>query len=585
MTVTVITTDTTAGVGMPDAGDNLIVSKTGSIIAPTSVIFGTEAQGQLITSAGFIDIGYIALGGGNIINFSDASVFNGHNFGASIIVGTSLFGAVITGSSVIANRGTFSADTDGISFFGANNTLTNTGSISVGGTAVITNNPGGGSLITNTGSIVAANGFGIELAASLDRIVNSGTIVSSNFSAIVLGSDNQVLQNSGQISGEITAVDLRGQSSTLFNDGTLLGSLGNAVSVEDGTNIFNGGKIDSVFAAIRFDFVGFGAVENHGVIVSTQGTGVDFSASTISAGNSLVNFGTVTGANFSYQGCVGQDTVINSGTMLGSVDLGVGDDIFDGRGGKVIGTVYGGDGQDTYYIDDATITLFESAKAGGIDSVYSSVSFRLAANFENLTLLDGANINATGNASANTLTGNSGDNRLTGIVGNDTLNGDLGNDRLYGGFGNDSLDGGDGDDTVAGNIGNDVLRGSDGDDLLNGGLGRDFLTGGFGADVFQFSGLAHSGPDQVSADVITDFTKGDDIIDLSRLDANANNAAPNDAFSFIGSAAFSNVAGQMHAIQVAGNTFIEMDVNGDGVADSVIRLNGLYTMNAGDFVL
>ena len=82
-----------------------------------------------------------------------------------------------------------------------------------------------------------------------------------------------------------------------------------------------------------------------------------------------------------------------------------------------------------------------------------------------------------------------------------------------------------------------------------------------------------------------DFTRGEDIIDLSRIDANANNALANDAFIFIGAAAFSNVAGQMHAIQVAGNTFIEMDVNGDSVADCVIQLSGLFTLNAGDFVL
>jgi hypothetical protein len=34
-----------------------------------------------------------------------------------------------------------------------------------------------------------------------------------------------------------------------------------------------------------------------------------------------------------------------------------------------------------------------------------------------------------------------------------------------------------------------------------------------------------------------------------------------------------------------GNTFIEGDTDGDGVADFVIRLNGLINLVAGDFVL
>ncbi len=47
---------------------------------------------------------------------------------------------------------------------------------------------------------------------------------------------------------------------------------------------------------------------------------------------------------------------------------------------------------------------------------------------ENLTLLGTANINGTGNNSANIITGNTGNNSLNGGGGNDTLNGLGGND-------------------------------------------------------------------------------------------------------------------------------------------------------------
>jgi hypothetical protein len=38
-------------------------------------------------------------------------------------------------------------------------------------------------------------------------------------------------------------------------------------------------------------------------------------------------------------------------------------------------------------------------------------------------------------------------------------------------------------------------------------------------------------------------------------------------------------------VQSGGVTLIGLDVNGDGVADAVIKLAGLYALNAGDFVL
>ena len=136
-----------------------------------------------------------------------------------------------------------------------------------------------------------------------------------------------------------------------------------------------------------------------------------------------------------------------------------------------------------------------------------------------------------------------------------------------------------------GGTGNDTLRGGDGDDAVTGGAGKDNLGGGGGADVFVFANLAHSVTTGSNWDVIVDFSRGDDRLDLSRIDANHSNAAANDAFTFIGAAAFSNVAGQLRYTVGAGFAQVEMDVNGDGVADSLIRLNGIAALNANDFVL
>ncbi|MEH2015780.1 M10 family metallopeptidase C-terminal domain-containing protein [Nostoc sp.] len=96
-----------------------------------------------------------------------------------------------------------------------------------------------------------------------------------------------------------------------------------------------------------------------------------------------------------------------------------------------------------------------------------------------------------------------------------------------------------------GNSGNNFLSGLDGNDTLNGGNGTDSLTGGLGNDVFVFNSLSDSQPG-LARDVITDFAGNGifagDQIDLSAIDANNFIFDGNQAFTFIGSAAFSGIA-------------------------------------------
>ena len=123
--------------------------------------------------------------------------------------------------------------------------------------------------------------------------------------------------------------------------------------------------------------------------------------------------------------------------------------------------------------------------------------------------------------------------------------------------------------------GNDVLRGGTGNDLIVGGLGADTMTGGGGNDVFRYDDVFHS----ISAgrDGIQDFSLGDKI-DLSRIDAKEGTAA-NDAFTFIGNAAFAGTgassAGQLRFenISLGGSVWlVQGDVDGDGVSDLEIVL-------------
>ena len=240
----------------------------------------------------------------------------------------------------------------------------------------------------------------------------------------------------------------------------------------------------------------------------------------------------------------GNDLLIGGGNY-DWLDGGTGNDILDGSlgagntlygglgndtliGGSSADDMFGGEGDDIYVVDNFD-TISEYANQG-IDTVQSSVTRTLDANFENITLTGTAAINGTGNELDNVLIGNSAKNTLIGNAGNDTLNGGAGVDTMLGGVGNDtyivdssrdvvSENANEGLDTVQADIsytlaanvenltltgtgainatGNTVdnvllgnsaintLTGGAGNDLLNGGAGNDTLKGDAGNDVLE----------------------------------------------------------------------------------------------------
>lgn len=184
--------------------------------------------------------------------------------------------------------------------------------------------------------------------------------------------------------------------------------------------------------------------------------------------------------------------------------------------------------------------------------------------------------NVIGSSYDDSLSGNALDNRIDGGDGDDTISASTGNDVVLGGDGNDSVRGGGGNDVISGGEGDDVLQGEGNNDIIDGGGGSNTLVGGSENDIFNFSIL------DGGKDIVTDFRRGFDKIDLSDIDAILGNGKV-DAFKFIGGAAFS-AAGQLRTYIDGGVLTLGGDVNGDGVADLVVALTGLTSLGATDII-
>lgn len=157
-------------------------------------------------------------------------------------------------------------------------------------------------------------------------------------------------------------------------------------------------------------------------------------------------------------------------------------------------------------------------------------------------------------------------------------------DTLISGAGDDTLIANGNGCTLIGGRGDDTFTGGAGADVIIGGSGWDYMTGGAGADRFVFD-RGDSAVSRARADVILDFSRAEgDRIDLTAMDANTKTGA-NEAFVFIGKAAFSGRAGELHFEVAGGDAFVSGDTNGDGKADFMIRVDEVTTFVAGDFAL
>lgn len=135
-----------------------------------------------------------------------------------------------------------------------------------------------------------------------------------------------------------------------------------------------------------------------------------------------------------------------------------------------------------------------------------------------------------------------------------------------------------GNDTFMGSWGDDIFPATGGNDTLRGGLGQDRLSGGDGHDVFVFASAAET--TVRGGDIIGDFGRGRDVIDISGIDADPTKRG-DQKFEWIGGKRF---AGDEGELRFAGG-FVEGDRNGDQVADFRIKVSGVRSMREADFDL
>jgi len=117
------------------------------------------------------------------------------------------------------------------------------------------------------------------------------------------------------------------------------------------------------------------------------------------------------------------------------------------------------------------------------------------------------------------------------------------------------------------------------------------MFGGAGADTFVFRSTTHSSASASGADIIRDFTRGVDKIDLHFIDASTK-LSGNNAFTFDGTTSFgTSNQGDIYYKQFnnAGTsndyTMVYIDTDNDRGTEMSIKLMGLHNLTADDFIL
>jgi hypothetical protein len=497
--------------------------------------FNNAATGRIDGVRGeFGRIAAVDMGRGNDTATIAGSVYGGVDLGDgndTISVSGSVFGTVDAGlgsdSVTIAAAGIV---TGFVYLNDGNNSLTNSGSI--GSNIFQAQEPeaaviglGGNDLLTNnaTGTI----DYGVDLGGGADTIINNGRIYNDypDLVAVDTGLGNDVLMNSGIIGSEFP----------IFTD--------NRFSVTNIAAEFNNGFDISLAVAM-----GGGDDILTNSVGSAQGNIYGFIS--MGAGNDTVRGG----ANSEYVlDDAGRDEYrLGAGADAFVVDLPDNSvDVFDGGTGLNLIAFAMDDGEDPTDPPSNVVPLGHRIDLGAGRIIYEIDSF--------------ADSISNGEFATDTIS------NVQQVVGSN------------------------GSDVILGGAVAETLSGGDGDDSILGGGGRDLLIGDEGADVFVFTAAAQSGLTRGTRDMVDDFSSFDgdqiwlDFDSNTRAGAAGTNAANefvflgnNEGFTGTGGDRGNNFA-EVRTLMQAGVTLLEVDTNGDRLADFSIALRGFHSLEQDDF--
>ena len=441
---------------------------------------------------------------------------------------------------VNTSTGYIAAQSFGVVLVGGDASATNAGTIIAG--AVGIGAISGDATVLNTGTIIAdsvgilVSSFGggplsptgMMLPAST-TVTNEGFIASQAIGVEIEASAvGTVLNNSGEIIGQQTGVSVEAHNTTINNSGSITGDT--AIYVDGTTTVVNsaGGYIasESIFGpGLPLGF--YAGAFGNAIFGDEFGT------------LNLTNDGDIFGhVNLLFS--TTDDVIVNNGVSVGDVIMGGGNDMFTaGAGSKVMGNP----------IFEESFTSEAVSTGGGIfggsgnDTIY-------------------------GHSQGEVIYGDADEDYIKGRGGNDYLDGGSENDRLVAGSGNDTLNGGAGDDRLVGNQGNNIMIG---------GEGADRMRAGSGIDTFVWHSDTESGIDSATSDVILMFEVGVDKLDFqATVDGQLYFSALGDV-GVVGE-------GYLFVTDNGTDSFVSVDVEGDGVIDMVVELKDTLGLTVNDFL-
>jgi serralysin len=324
--------------------------------------------------------------------------------------------------------------------------------------------------------------------------------------------------------GVIEKLDVKGSLNASL-DTTQLGIFGS-----DGSNV--GGLSKSMLLVAKSECLLKGGSADD-FIIGSEVSDVEIRAG---AGKDFINISNYKGdvvGDLAIDGGAGADVMIGASTQSNQNIRFIVDDSKDSVIARALGAHYSIETSVTYALNDV------EKEATGLANSTKFVT--------DLILTGTKAINATGNTIDNVIQGNDGKNTLSGFGGNDRL------------------------------------AAAAGDDILIGGAGNDTLTGGAGADIFRFETALNA---TSNLDEITDFLSGIDKISLSKTiftsiakGLKADNLVSGDSSQVIQANDFLRFNANDHTLHY------DADGNGSGAAVAVVKLTGLSSLSASDFLI